>query len=139
MKESPGLGIPPIIIEVVEAADESLFLTFAHLLAESSYSLECLSLFEATVRNFSIVRASQDSFGSSAIFFGLVKARGPRLSQPTLLEQTDVESVRFDFPRRRMLLSRTALLDRAADAVLAREFARLDLCRCDHAAVDKGD
>lgn len=82
--------------------------------AEGDVVGEPLAVDDAT---FSIVRASQGSFGSSAIFFGLVKARGPRLSQPTLLEQTDVESVRFDFPRRRMLLSRTALLDRAADAV----------------------
>ena len=67
---------------------------------------------------FGIVRASRGSFGSSAIFFGLVKAGGPRLGRyPTLLEQTDIQSLRFDFLKRRMTLSRAPLIDQAAAAV----------------------
>tara|TARA_B100000513_G_scaffold171460_1_gene87397 strand:- start:273 stop:524 length:252 start_codon:yes stop_codon:yes gene_type:complete len=47
--------------------------------------------------------------GDGAIFLGLVKERLPRI-RPTLLEQTDVASMRFDFTRRRMELSRVPLI-----------------------------
>jgi hypothetical protein len=68
MKGAPELGIQNIIIEVfrdnlkvVEAAEESLFHTFADLLGKSNYSLDYLEFFEVmvNVKNFGIVQASQ--------------------------------------------------------------------------------
>jgi hypothetical protein len=69
---------------------------------------------------FGIVRGSQRTSGSAdeAIFFGLVKERGPRLGRyPTFLEQTSIVSMRFNFLQRRMRLSTLPLLDPNLDAV----------------------
>ena len=69
---------------------------------------------------FGVVRGSQRTSGSAdeAIFLGLVKERGPRLGRyPTLLEQTSVASMRFNFLMRRMLLSAAPLIDAQSDAV----------------------
>ena len=69
---------------------------------------------------FGIVRGSQRTSGSAdeAIFFGLVKDRGPRLGRyPTFLEQTSIVSMRFNFLQRRMRLSTLPLLDPNLDAV----------------------
>ena len=72
-----------------------------------------------TIENavFGVVRKYRGKGGSGAVFVGLVKKRGPRVLQPTLLEQTDIQSLRFNFLRRRLLFSRTPLIDRAVDAV----------------------
>lgn len=67
--------------------------------------------FEFTPVNFGVVRSSVGFGGTQAIYFGLVRDRQPRV-RPTLLEQTDVRSLQFDFPRERMILSRHPLLTR---------------------------
>ena len=90
-------------------------LTLEPLSADGVHGPPPLRVPDAT---FGIVRGERSSFGSSAIFFGLVKARGPRLGRlRTLLEQTDVQSVRFDFPKRTMLLAKAPLIDPQADAL----------------------
>ena len=66
---------------------------------------------------FGKVRSYQGKGGSGAIFFGLVKDRGRSLRQPTLLEQTDIQSLSFDFRQRRMSLSRGPLIPNSSDAV----------------------
>ena len=45
---------------------------------------------------FGVVRTYKAKGGSGAIYMGLVKDRQPRI-RPSLLEQTDVQSLRFDF------------------------------------------
>jgi hypothetical protein len=45
---------------------------------------------------FGVVRSYKGKGGSGAIYLGLVKDRQPRI-RPSLLEQTDVQSLRFDF------------------------------------------
>lgn len=85
------------------------------LVGSSGDSSEPLQIDEAV---FGIVRGSRSTFGSSAIFFGLVKESGSRLGRyPTLLSQTSVGSLRFDFLRRRMLLSSKSLIPADVDAV----------------------
>ena len=88
--------------------------TFA-LTGTSSGGSEPLLIDDAV---FGVVRGSRSTFGSSAIFLGLVKTAGSRLGRyPTLLSQTSVASMRFDFIRRRMKLSTTSLIPPAVDAV----------------------
>jgi len=65
--------------------------------------------------NFGVVTSSVRKGGTSAIYLGLVRDRVPRV-RPTLLEQTDIESFQFDFPRRRLTLARRPLL-RQRDAI----------------------
>ena len=65
---------------------------------------------------FGVVRSYVGKGGGGAVFLGLAKRRLPRI-RPTLLEQTDVASLRFDFVRRRMELSRTPLIPRGAPAL----------------------
>lgn len=80
-----------------------------------SVRTEPLRIADAT---FGIVRGSRSSFGSSAIFLGLVKGAGSRLGRyPTLLSQTSILSMRFDFLRRRMLLSDAPQIPADSDAV----------------------
>lgn len=54
---------------------------------------------------FGIVRKEVGKGGGGAVFLGLAKRRLPRI-RPTLLEQTDIALLRFDYVRRRMELSR---------------------------------
>ena len=65
---------------------------------------------------FGVVRSYVGKGGGGAVFLGLAKRRLPRI-RPTLLEQTDVVAMRFDFLSRRMELSRRALIPRRVDAV----------------------
>ena len=65
---------------------------------------------------FGIVRTYVGKGGGGAVFLGLAKRRQPRI-RPTLLEQTDVEALRFDFPSRRLELSKSALIAPRDDAV----------------------
>ncbi|EOD32587.1 hypothetical protein EMIHUDRAFT_112291 [Emiliania huxleyi CCMP1516] len=65
--------------------------------------------------NFGVVTSSVRKGGTSAIYLGLVRDRVPRV-RPTLLEQTDIQSFQFDFPRRRLTLARRPLL-RQRDAI----------------------
>lgn len=66
---------------------------------------------------FGVVRDYVGKGGGGAVFLGLCKQRLPRI-RPTLLEQTDIAALRFDFLKRRMELSRSALIGRE-DAVSA--------------------
>ena len=62
--------------------------------------------------NFGVVRRqTSNSPAYGAIFLGLVKERQPRV-RPTLLEQTDIKSMRFDFSpnREELTLARRPLL-----------------------------
>ena len=65
---------------------------------------------------FGIVRKEVDKGGGGAVFLGLAKRRLPRI-RPTLLEQTDIASLRFDFVKRRMELSRVPLIPPSDDAL----------------------
>ena len=65
---------------------------------------------------FGVVRTYVGKGGGGAVFLGLAKRRLPRI-RPTLLEQTDVASLHFDFIARRLELSRRPLIPRTADAM----------------------
>ena len=65
---------------------------------------------------FGIVRKEVGKGGGGAVFLGLAKRRLPRI-RPTLLEQTDIASLRFDFVRRRMELSRVPRIPPSEDAL----------------------
>ena len=65
---------------------------------------------------FGVVRSAQGSGGTQAIYLGLVKDRQPRV-RPTLLEQTDIRTLQFDFPRQLLTLSRGARLSAREDAI----------------------
>ena len=65
---------------------------------------------------FGVVRSYVGKGGGGAVFLGLAKRRLPRI-RPTLLEQTDIAAMRFDFLRRRLELSRRALIPPRMDAV----------------------
>jgi hypothetical protein len=65
---------------------------------------------------FGVVRTYQGKGGSGALFLGLVKERQARI-RPTLLEQTRVASMRFDFLRRTLELSPRPLIP--TDSALA--------------------
>eukprot|EP00962_Isochrysis_galbana_P038495 scaffold13666_cov109-Isochrysis_galbana.AAC.1 len=73
--------------------------------------------------NFGVVRSSVGLGGTQAIYLGLVRDRQPRV-RPTLLEQTDVRALQFDFPRERMILARRPLLTRQ-DAIPLVDLRRL--------------
>ena len=45
---------------------------------------------------FGVVRDITENRGGSGVFLGLCKRRLPRI-RPTLLEQTDIAAMRFDF------------------------------------------
>mmetsp|Transcript_32279 Transcript_32279/g.53351 ORF Transcript_32279/g.53351 Transcript_32279/m.53351 type:complete len:374 (+) Transcript_32279:34-1155(+) len=66
--------------------------------------------------NFGVVYDSVGKGGTQAIYMGLAKDRQARV-RPTLLEQTDIRSLSFDFIERSMTLARKPLLPRAVDAV----------------------
>ena len=66
---------------------------------------------------FGIVRKEVDKGGGGAVFLGLAKRRLPRI-RPTLLEQTDIASLRFNFVKRRMELSRVPLIPYPSDDAL---------------------
>ena len=51
-----------------------------------------------------------------AVFLGLAKARLPRI-RPTLLEQSQIAAMRFDFLQRRLELAPSALIPRSVDAL----------------------
>ena len=65
---------------------------------------------------FGVVRGYVGKGGGGAVFLGLCKQRLPRI-RPTLLEQTNVASLRFRFVQRRLELSTSPLIPRAADAL----------------------
>jgi len=65
---------------------------------------------------FGIVRGYVGKGGGGAVFLGLCKRRLPRI-RPTLLEQTDYASLRFDFLKRRLELATQPQIGREADAV----------------------
>ena len=65
---------------------------------------------------FGVVRGYVGKGGGGAIFLGLCKQRLPRI-RPSLLEQTDIASMRFDFYGRRLELSRSSLIPSSSDAV----------------------
>jgi len=65
---------------------------------------------------FGIVRDYVGKGGGGAVFLGLCKQRLPRI-RPTLLEQTDVASLRFDFISRRLELSQLPLISSNEDAM----------------------
>ena len=68
---------------------------------------------------FGVVRTYTGKGGSGAIYLGLVKDRQPRI-RPSLLEQTEIQGLRFDFANSRertLTLSRTPLIRPGADAV----------------------
>lgn len=71
-----------------------------------------------TVNNitFGVVRSYIGKGGGGAVFLGFAKRRLPRI-RPTLLEQTDVASLRFDFPGRTLSLSPASLIPPTTDAV----------------------
>jgi hypothetical protein len=73
--------------------------------------------------NFGVVRSSVGLGGTQAIYLGLVRDRQPRV-RPTLLEQTDVRALQFDFPREQMILARRPLLARQ-DAIPLVDLRRL--------------
>lgn len=66
--------------------------------------------------NYGVVRSYQGLGGAGAVYLGLVKNRMPRV-RPTFLEQTDIQSLRFDFVGRTMTLARKPLLKPTDDAV----------------------
>ena len=53
--------------------------------------------------NFGVVWSSVGTGGTQAIYLGLAKDRQPRV-RPTLLEQTDIQSLVFDFVKKRLTL-----------------------------------
>ncbi|KAL1528579.1 hypothetical protein AB1Y20_009920 [Prymnesium parvum] len=59
--------------------------------------------------NFGVVRSSVGKGGTQAIYLGLAKDRQPRI-RPTFLEQTDIQSVSFDFVKERLTLARRPLI-----------------------------
>jgi len=59
--------------------------------------------------NFGVVRSSVGKGGTQAIYLGLAKDRQPRI-RPTLLEQTDIQSLSFDFVKKRLTLARHPLV-----------------------------
>jgi hypothetical protein len=65
---------------------------------------------------FGVVRTYVGKGGGGAVFLGFAKRRLPRI-RPTLLEQTDVASLRFDFLGRTLSLSPTSLIPPSTDAV----------------------
>jgi hypothetical protein len=65
---------------------------------------------------FGIVRKEVGKGGGGAVFLGLAKRRLPRI-RPTLLEQTGIASLRFDFVRRRMELARVPRIPSSEDAL----------------------
>jgi hypothetical protein len=65
---------------------------------------------------FGVVRSYVGKGGGGAVFLGFVKHRLPRI-RPTLLEQTHVASLRFDFPGRTLSLSPSSLISPTTDAV----------------------
>jgi len=65
---------------------------------------------------FGAVRSYVGKGGGGAVFLGLVKERNPRI-RPTLLEQTDVASVSFDFIGRTMKFSNAPQISRSTDAL----------------------
>ena len=60
--------------------------------------------------NFGVVRSSVGTGGMQAIYLGLAKDRQPRV-RPTLLEQTDIQSLVFDFVKKRLTLCALARLE----------------------------
>ena len=64
---------------------------------------------------FGVVRSYVGKGGGGAVFLGLAKRRLPRI-RPTLLEQSRIRAMRFDFPARRMELSEAPMLA-GADAL----------------------
>ena len=67
--------------------------------------------------NFGVVRNYVGRGGGGAIYLGLVKDRSSKRTRPTFLEQTDIQSLKFDFVGRTLTLARRPLLRGAADAV----------------------
>lgn len=65
---------------------------------------------------FGVVRSYVGKGGGGAIFLGCAKRRLPRI-RPTLLEQTDIASLRFDFLARQLTLSPVSLIPHETDAV----------------------
>ena len=65
---------------------------------------------------FGVVRGYEGKGGGGAVFLGLCKQRLPRI-RPTLLEQTDIAGLRFDFLGRRLELSRRPLIRPGQDAI----------------------
>ena len=65
---------------------------------------------------FGVVRGYVGKGGGGAVFLGLCKRRLPRI-RPTLLEQTNIASLRFRFVQRRLDLSTSPLIAQGADAV----------------------
>jgi len=66
--------------------------------------------------NFGVVRRYEGRMGGGAIYLGLAKDRGKRM-RPTFLEQTDIQSLQFDFIRRTLTLARRPMLGPRADAI----------------------
>ena len=63
-----------------------------------------------------VVRSYVGKGGGGAVFLGLAKARLPRI-RPTLLEQSQIAAMRFDFLQRRLELAPSALIPRSVDAL----------------------
>lgn len=85
--------------------------------ADSGYSSDGHRSHNAVTTDtvFGVARGYVDK-GGGGVFLGLCKRRLPRI-RPSLLEQTDIASLRFDFLARRLELSRRSLIDRKDDAV----------------------
>lgn len=66
---------------------------------------------------FGVVRSYIGKGGGGAVFLGLAKRRLPRI-RPTLLEQTEIAALRFDFRGRRMELSPSSLIPKGAPDAL---------------------
>ena len=65
---------------------------------------------------FGRINSYEGKGGGGAVFLGFAKRRLPRI-RPTLLEQTGVAALRFDFPGRRMQLSPVPLIGWREDAL----------------------
>lgn len=67
--------------------------------------------------NFGVVRRYEGRGGGGAIYLGLAKERQPGRTRPTFLEQTDIQSLQFDFVRRTLVLANRPLLSAKRDAI----------------------
>lgn len=65
---------------------------------------------------FGRINSYEGKGGGGAVFLGFAKRRQLRI-RPTLLEQTGVATIRFDFPRRTMQLSPVPLISKQKDAL----------------------
>mmetsp|Transcript_88667 Transcript_88667/g.169980 ORF Transcript_88667/g.169980 Transcript_88667/m.169980 type:complete len:497 (+) Transcript_88667:147-1637(+) len=85
--------------------------------------------------NFGVVRRSKGYNGAGAIYLGMAKTRRPdelakgskkeARIRPTFLEQTDIQSLQFNFIKRTLTLARKPLLPRKSDAVPLVDLIRL--------------